>query len=181
MINSKAIRKKTKGLVKSPITVISPDTKEQANIQKHVVGISTQEMWSGPIPPPAEFLQYEHTLSGSADRILAMAENEQAFRHKASLENMRKEWVLKLFGLIFAFLIVISMLSCTIYLYLLSKSIAIAITLIGEIAVITGIFITGSIRQRKETNEVTQINEKVNNLSSIIDKITTMLKSVKKQ
>ena len=43
------------------------------------------EHFSGPIPPPGAMQGYEDVLSGSADRILSMAEFGQ--RHRASYEN----------------------------------------------------------------------------------------------
>ena len=40
--------------------------------------IEQVEQYSGPIPHPSIVERYEHTLPGSADRILAMAEERQA-------------------------------------------------------------------------------------------------------
>lgn len=42
---------------------------------------AVSQRYSGPIPPPKMLEEYEGVLSGSADRILAMAEKEQAHRH----------------------------------------------------------------------------------------------------
>ena len=39
--------------------------------------------YSGPLPLPSSFREYDKVLPGSADRILKMAENEQ---------NGRREW-----------------------------------------------------------------------------------------
>ena len=39
--------------------------------------------FSGPLPPPSIYGEYERTLPGSAERILVMAEKEQ---------NHRTEW-----------------------------------------------------------------------------------------
>ena len=41
--------------------------------------------FSGPLPPPSMFSQYEVVLPGSADRIMQMAENEQS--HRIDWEN----------------------------------------------------------------------------------------------
>ena len=41
--------------------------------------------FSGPLPPPSEFGEYNRVHPGSADRILAMAENEQ--QHRISTER----------------------------------------------------------------------------------------------
>lgn len=45
-------------------------------IQKITQAIS----YSGPIPPSSEFARYEEVLPGAADRIMSLAENEQAIR-----------------------------------------------------------------------------------------------------
>lgn len=39
--------------------------------------------FSGPLPPPDVIKNYDQILPGSAERIFAMAEKEQAFRHSA--------------------------------------------------------------------------------------------------
>ncbi len=44
--------------------------------------VSTATLHSGPLPDPADFQAYEDTCPGAADRILAMAENEQAIRRE---------------------------------------------------------------------------------------------------
>ena len=50
--------------------------------------------YSGPLPPPSSFREYDKVLPGSADRILKMAENEQNGRRewdKAALDGALKE------------------------------------------------------------------------------------------
>lgn len=46
-------------------------------------GEQTIQVHEGPLPAPDTFEGYERILPGSADRILCMAEKEQAARHKA--------------------------------------------------------------------------------------------------
>lgn len=41
--------------------------------------------FSGPLPPPSMYGEYDRVLPGSADRILSMAEKEQS--HRISTEN----------------------------------------------------------------------------------------------
>ena len=41
--------------------------------------------FEGPLPPPSMYREYDRVLPGSADRILAMAEREQA--HRVSIEG----------------------------------------------------------------------------------------------
>lgn len=40
--------------------------------------VSQFQLHQGPLPPPAEFAAYEQAQPGAADRILAMAERDQA-------------------------------------------------------------------------------------------------------
>jgi uncharacterized membrane protein len=44
--------------------------------------IAYQAYYSGPLPPPTMFAKYDGVLPGAADRILAMAEKEQAIRKR---------------------------------------------------------------------------------------------------
>lgn len=45
-----------------------------------------QQFRQGPLPAPQELLQYDQLLPGSADRIIAMAEREQA--HRINVEDL---------------------------------------------------------------------------------------------
>lgn len=47
-----------------------------------VGGQLAQVSWSGPLPPPRMLDEYEAVLPGTAERLLAMVEREQAFRHR---------------------------------------------------------------------------------------------------
>ncbi len=44
--------------------------------------ITQMVAYSGPIPPPHMFAQYEQIQPGAADRILSLAENEQGIRKR---------------------------------------------------------------------------------------------------
>jgi uncharacterized membrane protein len=43
------------------------------------------QQWTGPLPPPAALEQFERVIPGGAERILRMAEQEQA--HRIGQEN----------------------------------------------------------------------------------------------
>lgn len=47
-----------------------------------VIQTLTEASYSGPLPPPSMYAQYEEVLEGSADRIMSMAENEQEIRKR---------------------------------------------------------------------------------------------------
>lgn len=38
--------------------------------------------WRGPLPPPERLAQYENVLPGASERIMSMAKQEQAHRHR---------------------------------------------------------------------------------------------------
>lgn len=42
---------------------------------------TVHQSFSGPMPPPALFREYDQILPGAAERIMAMAEKEQQHRH----------------------------------------------------------------------------------------------------
>ena len=80
---------------------------EQANKEqlKEVVTRVTQIMteYHGPIPPPSLMRGYEEILSGSADRILAMAENQASHRQYVERKCVDTEARDSLLGIISAF------------------------------------------------------------------------------
>lgn len=49
--------------------------------------IAQQMSYSGPLPPSSEMRKYDEITPGAADRILAMAEKEQAHRHASEVKE----------------------------------------------------------------------------------------------
>lgn len=43
---------------------------------------TTTSLWAGPVPDPRTLEEFEQILPGSADRLVVMAEKEQAYRHE---------------------------------------------------------------------------------------------------
>lgn len=63
-----------------------PDDVSAEDESRSLQGVRTEAaFFAGPLPPPEIFRQYESILSGSADRILTMA--EQQSRHRQDLES----------------------------------------------------------------------------------------------
>lgn len=73
------------------------------------------QSYQGPIPPSLELQRYEEVLPGAAERIISMAEKEQAQRHgredKETAANInlahKGQWIHSL-GMVFAFVISIA-------------------------------------------------------------------------
>src|SRR5579864_3478904 len=58
-----------------------------------------QEIYSGALPHPRHFDQFERTLPGAADRILVMAEREQTHRHTWEQRELRSSILTERIGL----------------------------------------------------------------------------------
>lgn len=68
-----------------PSTPVAPT--EFAHALAKVFAVEIREImvsFSGPLPPPRMLQEYESVLPGLAERIVARAEKEQAFRHEMS-------------------------------------------------------------------------------------------------
>lgn len=61
--------------------------------------------WSGPLPPPSALQSYEEVLSGSADRILTMAEKQTGHRIYMERTALRGTLTRSYWGLAAGFLI----------------------------------------------------------------------------
>ena len=95
----------TKPLPASSANLPSPDVLENLpeNVRTSVVQAAA---FSGPLPPPSMYGEYEKVWEGSAERILKMAEKEQdhriAWETKALDENARETNLGQKFGLVTA-------------------------------------------------------------------------------
>ena len=52
----------------------------QQQVQQQPRQVAVREEWSGPLPPPAALERFNQIIPNGADRIVAMAEKEQAHR-----------------------------------------------------------------------------------------------------
>jgi uncharacterized membrane protein len=87
-----AVRKQIEAALSPTFT----DPTERGRIATLLVSVS--QSFSGPLPPPATLSGYEQILSGSADRILGMAEKEQGHRHWIELLSTAYPYLGMIFG-----------------------------------------------------------------------------------
>lgn len=131
-------------------------TKQQAQKKKkqsqnnHQQLIATAAQFSGPLPPPTILQQYDETVPGAAERIIAMAEGEsehQKYMEKTAMHLKSRENRL---GQYFAMATVILAFSTSIACAYMGATTAAAIiggaTVVGLVAV----FITGREKSDKE-------------------------------
>lgn len=109
--------------------------------------------FSGPLPHPETFKQYEEILPGSADRILTMAEEQG--RHRREIEKIviKNEARNSSRGLLFAFIVAVIIVLVGGTLVFFDKAgWGLALILTG-LAGLVGTFIKGRKDKRKDLNE----------------------------
>ena len=102
--------------------------------------ITQVQQWSGPLPAPESLAKYDNIIPGSAERILVMAEKEQNHRHQTENKTAKRQYVLVIVSVIFAFVCVIALVGLVFYaIYKGSDNSALA-AIITAIAAVAGIF-----------------------------------------
>lgn len=117
------------------------------------ITVIQQESFSGPIPHPSLMAGYEHVLSGSADRILKMAELQQAHRfdlEKTSIESQQKA---NRQGQLFGFILSLVVILGGVALLLLGMPILGVCLMAGMICILAALFIGGKISMRADLKE----------------------------
>ena len=135
----KDIEKKYEGINQKKNEISKEHDIEVEDVQKKKPGSLNVRgsSFSGPIPPPNIIKGYEEILPGSADRIIAMAENQSKHRQKMEEIKFRSESRDGLLGIIFAFVLGIScIIVAAIIVILVPKS---AGAIFGSLLGITGI------------------------------------------
>ncbi len=121
-----------------------------------VVSRTLQREFSGPVPPPDYLEQYDRVLPGLSERIVVLAESQsrhrQALEKEVTLTRLRNEAR----GQTFAFVLAALVLAGSIWLISLGRSTEGLVTILGELAALTAIFIYGRASQRKELSEKRQ-------------------------
>ena len=86
-----------------------PDEQKAQLVEELVDSAIVKTTFSGPLPPPKDFAEYEKVLPGAAERILSMPEREQEIRaesQKKILSNDSKR--INIAGLLGVALIVVA-------------------------------------------------------------------------
>ncbi len=121
----------------------------------HLMQIHERHEFTGPLPPPSILAEYNTTVPGAADRIIAMAEQQSL--HRRSLEKKivysgSRDSILGLiFGLIIGLATIIGGCICVIFGHGISGSV---ISLSG-LSGLVGVFVYGS-KQRTREKQVQQ-------------------------
>ena len=117
---------------------------------KRIVQTVSEQSFSGPIPPPSMLGEYDAVHDGLANRIVAMAESEQA--HRQSLESNSVSAAIKTEGRgqNYALLISVLIISGALYLIDSGKEVSGSILAGGTLTGLAYMFITGRKKEEEE-------------------------------
>ncbi|MBP7796081.1 MAG: DUF2335 domain-containing protein [Elusimicrobiales bacterium] len=124
-----------------------PDSQNKIPEQSRIMVTSH---YSGPIPPAAELEKYKNVIPDAPERILKMAENQNA--HRIELENfaIHEQISESKRGQIFAFVIALIMIVCGTICILKDHDWAGSIMVGGTLISLVYAFINGKTKQKKD-------------------------------
>jgi uncharacterized membrane protein len=121
--------------------------------QKREVKLIQTEAHSGPLPHPQILHGYNQIVPGAAERILSLAENQQAHRHRLESQAMQIESRNSLLGIISAFVLsVVTVLTGGFVAYSGAQWPGVVLGSSG-LASVVGVFIYGTQQRRKEREQ----------------------------
>lgn len=141
-------------------TILKAVPEEQKDEAIKALMIIKEEAFEGPIPPPSLFREYEATLPGSADRILKLAESQQAHRIEIEKTAVNSQMRQGERGQVFGFIIFLIGIALTIVFIWFGMKTFAGIFATGTMAVIIGLFILGKNEIRKDLKSKRRIKEK---------------------
>ena len=117
--------------------------------RKQLYSIFQTVTHSGWLPPPQYLAQYEAVLPGLAERIVAMPEREQRFRHRVVEDVSIRDYKLKSRGQLAALVAMVLLLGFSAYLAYIGQAAWAGRVAMGTIVATVGIFVTGRVLDRK--------------------------------
>ena len=102
-------------------------------------GYVVAESWKGPLPHPTALAAYNDALPGGAERVVAMAEREQAHRHSQDVSQVRLAYFTRSLFVLLALVV----LAVAILLVIKGQTLAGLVALVGSLGSFALIFIWG--------------------------------------
>jgi len=134
-----------------PDAEVVPDVEGQPG-QQMALFMEQKRVHRGPLPPAEQLAQYEAVQAGFAERIMRMAEKEQAHRHEMTDVEVREPFRLARRGQAFAIGSMVLVLGFGVFLVLMGYAAAGAIIVGLDLVGLVALFITGE-REVKSSPE----------------------------
>jgi uncharacterized membrane protein len=106
--------------------------------------------YSGPLPPAEQIRQYEEVLPGSADRILSMAERQEAHRHELEKLTVKEATNRSWWGLRLGFVLAVIIVLVGAGAIFTGHTPAGLAAILTPTAILAGVFVYGRREQTKE-------------------------------
>lgn len=118
------------------------------------LAVEASYSFMGPIPPPGILAGYNNVIPNGADRVIKMAEKEQAHRHNIETTIVGKESFEKRVGLIFAFILALSVLGVSGYLLIFTEKSGYGLTVfIIELGGLVWAFLGAKEKRQRDISE----------------------------
>lgn len=108
-----------------------------------------QQQFSGPLPPPSVLSGYESAGEGFANRVIALAEKQQAHRHQLEDKSVEAAINAEKRGQHYALIVSVLIILGSLYLIATGKEISGTILAGGTLTGLAYIFITGRKKSEK--------------------------------
>ena len=129
------------------------ETPQDGDVLAEVHRMQIEASWSGPLPPPSALQSYEDVLSGSADRILTMAEKQTDHRIYMESTALKGTFQRSYWGLAAGFVISAIVIGGGIYVISLGHDWA-GVSVIGlNLVGLASVFVLGSTSRRAQRHE----------------------------
>ena len=118
------------------------------------LAVEASYSFMGPIPPPGILAGYNNVIPNGADRVIKMAEKEQAHRHNIETTIVGKESFEKRVGLVFAFILALSVLGVSSYLLVFTEKSGYGLTVfIIELGGLVWAFLGAKEKRQRDISE----------------------------
>ena len=117
-----------------------------------------------PLPHPAAFREYDAVHRGAADRILAMAENQQAQRHELTMKEVENRGRRDSLGIVALVLITVVVCAAAAFFAFMQQPLFGFLSIGGTIALITGGLVYGVRHHQGQTAAIDRLLSRISSL-----------------
>lgn len=121
---------------------------------------SVEETFTGPVPHPRLMREYDSVIHNGAERIMLLTEREQAYRHEITRAEQKvmdraeqNDYSLARRGQTFGFAVCVLFSALAVWLIAIGHTIPAALILLGDLAAVVTVFVTGRRRSGSSGKE----------------------------
>jgi uncharacterized membrane protein len=126
-----------------------PPKKKMEILKSFSIVSIQQKSHSGPLPDPDTLVKYNSIIPNGADRIMKMAENQQAHRIRIETKVVHSQSFQSYLGQIFGLVIGLFGIGCGTYLATTGETVVGGIIAGGTVVSLVSVFVIGKAAQRK--------------------------------